>query len=118
MRKTLSRSSFVFMALSFSGCVTVPNTRACSVAGQLSAGMICGETLTDKTSELTLEETLEFLSPRPGSPGVPARAGAICQSAEDWNKQKSALEAACRALGRRCSYEIKQAIESFRAPVK
>lgn len=105
-------------SLLISGCVTVvPNTRACTAAGPLSAGMICAETLSDKTSELTFDEAIEFLEaqperPDPNEPGatLPARAGAICQSADDWNKQKTALEQACRRLGRKCSYEVRSAL--------
>ncbi len=118
-RKALFLSLFVFMAFE-SACVTVPNVGACSVAGTLSAGAICAETLTDKKWEMTLDEFLDFLEPQPErqdpadvSKILPARAGAICQSADDWNAMKTALEQACRELGSRCSYQVKQAIVSL-----
>lgn len=84
-----------------SACVSVPNTKACSVAGKLAAGMICAETISGKTSEMTLDETIVFLEP------TDKRAGAICKSADDSNKEKTALEKACRELGNRCTYETR-----------
>ena len=103
MRKMLWPVLFV---LTLSACVTIPNTRKCSVAGLLDAGMICAETITGKTSEMNLLETIEFLEPQPEG----ARAGAICQSAEDYRREKDALEQACRMLGNRCTPEIQHAI--------
>jgi hypothetical protein len=98
-------------------CVTIPAVKKCSVAGTLSGGMDCANTQTGETSSLTLEETIEFLEPQlerhdPDHPGktLPARAGAVCQSAEDESKIKTALEQACRELGRRCSPEIRSAL--------
>lgn len=87
-------------AVSGTACVTVPNTTVCTVPGQLSAGMNCAETLSDKTSELNFDQALDFLE-----------SGAICQSAADWGKQKTALELACRQLGNRCTYEVKAALK-------
>lgn len=103
MQKLLLASLFVLV---LSGCVTVPNTTACTVAGTMSAGAICAETLTDKTSDLTLAQLIEMLE-----------AGAIIQSADDWGKNKTALETACRELGSRCSYEVKKAIEGLNTPL-
>lgn len=120
MRNKLCLSSFGLVALLLSGCVTVPNTSACSVAGLLKAGSVCGETLTDKTYDLDFAQTIDMLEPKPERPDpdhagqtLPARAGAIFESAEDYGKNHTALEQACRALGKRCSYEIKQAIQRF-----
>ena len=118
MQRKLFLSLFVSMVLS--ACVTVPNTTVCTVSGVLSDGSICAETLTGKKSELDIDKFLEFLTPQderpdPDHPGqtLPKRAGAMCQSKEDWNKMKTALEQACRDLGLRCSYELKHAIANF-----
>lgn len=90
----------------------------------MSAGAICAETQTSRTFDLTLDQLIEMLEPQgerddPAHPGqkLPARAGAIIQSAEDYNKNKTALESACRELGSHCSYEIRQAIASMNTPV-
>jgi hypothetical protein len=93
-------------ALALSGCVSikVPNTEVCTVAGILSEGAICAETQTHKTRDMTLDQFLDFLLP------TDAHGGAICQSADDWNKMKTALEQACRELGTQCSLEIHAAI--------
>lgn len=116
MRKLSWLVTFASMALS--ACVSVPNTRTCTAAGSVAQGAICAETLTGRTSEMDLDEFLDFLEPQeerpdPARPGqrLPARAGALCQSSEDWNKMKTALEQACRELGRRCSYEVEQQLK-------
>jgi hypothetical protein len=114
MPKLLWLNSFI-LALLASGCVTIPNTTACTVAGRLLDGGICAETLTGKTSEKTFEQMIDFLEPQLETPEHPARGGAICQSSEDYNKQKTALERACRLLGSRCSYELRQLIKSLTA---
>ncbi len=105
MQKLLCLTLLVIAA---SSCVSVPNTRIYTVAGQLDAGMIGAETNTDWTGDLTLEETITFLEPFLGNDEHPARAGAICMSAYDWNRMKTALEQACRAMGKKCKYETGQ----------
>lgn len=57
---------------------------------------------------MAFDEYVAFLEPNN------ERGGALCQSSEDWNKQKTALEEACRELGPRCRYEIRQVLESMR----
>lgn len=112
----------LFALTVLSGCVSikVPNTTACSVAGVLAAGAICAETITGKTSDMTLDQFLDFLEPKaerpdPNDPSatIPGRAGAICQSAEDWGRIKTTLEQACRELGSKCSYELKAVIANM-----
>lgn len=116
---------FVLTALSFTGCVTgsvsIPNGTACSLAGKWEAGAFCAETITGIKSELTLDEYLDFLTPQDERPDpldptktLPARAGAVCQSTFDWGRQKTALEQACRILGKRCPYELHQTIKTMR----
>ena len=92
----------------------MPNTVACSAAGSLSAGAICAETVTHKTSDLTFDEYISFLEPQPASSGLPARAGAICESPADWNAMATALEQECKALGGQCGPSIKEFIKSVR----
>lgn len=101
---------FLFLtALLLNSCghVQVPNTEFCTVAGTISAGAICAESITHKTRDMTFDEFLEFIEPGP------ARGGAICQSADDYNKLKTTLEQACRLLGNRCSFEIKRTIKAM-----
>ena len=100
--------------------IVIPNTEACTAAGILSAGAICAETLTNKARDLTFDEYLDFLEPQvkrpdPAHPGefLPARGGAICQSVDDWNAQKTALELACRVLGKNCTYQMHQILDSM-----
>lgn len=109
MQRTLS----LFLFTLSSGCVTIPNTRPCTVAGLLSAGAICAETLTGKTSEITFDEVIDMITPRPASEGVPARAGAILLTTDDYNRMKTALDQACRELGTRCKREVKDTIEAM-----
>ena len=90
------------------GTVQIPNTEFCTVAGTISAGAICAETITHKTRDMTFDEFLEFIEPSQN------RGGALCQSAEDSAKLKTALEQACRLLGGRCSYEIRRTIATLR----
>ncbi len=111
MLRLVCLSLFAFAASSCVGTkIVVPNTEACTVAGTVGAGAICAETLSDKTRDMTMDEFFDFLEPRLETPELPARAGAICQSTDDWNSQKTALEQACRALKKNCSYELKQLI--------
>lgn len=74
-------------------------------------------TLSDETSSMNLDEWVAFLEPQPEHPDhkdatkvIPARGAAICMADEDWNKMKTALEQACKKLGRWCSYEAQSTI--------
>lgn len=101
MRLLLSLSVTALLALN--GCVTIPNTRECYVpGGKILAGMDCADSNTGAKSRLTYEETIAFI-----------KAGAVCRSSSDFNRQKTALEEACRILGMRCSYETRQIIEEM-----
>jgi hypothetical protein len=102
MRPLLASS--VTAALLLNNCaVVVPNTRPCHVPGVLSAGMDCAETNTGVKSRMTVEQAIAFIEPET-SPSP--RAGAVCQSAEDYEKNKTIIEQACRLLGKRCTYEV------------
>lgn len=101
-------------------CVTIKDARTCSVAGSLLGGGICAHTLTAETEDLTMDEFIDFLEakgerpdPKDPSKTIPAKAAAICMSAEDWKIMKTELEEACREMGSRCSLETKKAIAHF-----
>lgn len=99
-------------SLALSGCgVTIPNTKVCAVAGRLSAGADCAYTLSPKTEEMNLDEFITFLEP------TETRGAALCQSAEDWNKLKTALELACKKLGSACKKEAQETIKTVGANV-
>lgn len=105
---TLLATTFVVL-----GCTSIqlPNVQVCAVSGVLSAGMDCAKTLSDETAQMTLDETIQFLEP------TDTRGAAICQSAEDWNKLKTALEVACEKLGRACTREAKEQISQVSSRV-
>lgn len=122
MLKKILLSSFILMALSACDNVEVPDTTVCFVKGAMIAGAGCETTISNQSSDMTLEQFIDFLEPQPERPDpehpgalLPARAGALCQSTDDWNANKTALEQACRILGRRCTYEIKKTIETMQA---
>jgi hypothetical protein len=105
--------------------VKVRDTRVCAVAGVMRAGADCAWTLSDRTEEMTLDEFIDFLEPQPERPDpvdprktLPARGGAICQSAEDWNSLKTSLDQACRLLGESCTYEMKKVFSAAVARLK
>ncbi len=110
-------SLLVLVSLSLSGCVKKQNTKICSVAGVLTAGMDCSYTLSDHQEEMDLKTSLEFLTPQPERPDplrpgkrLPPRAGAICMSAEDWNKDATTLEQACKG---KCTQDVQQDIDEI-----
>lgn len=118
--KNLAKLSLILAATTLlASCaeVKIRETRFCSVAGVLIAGMDCGYDLSDKTDSMTFDEMVEFLEPQPERPDpkdpnkmLPARAGAMCQPADDWNHKKTVLEQACKMLGKRCSWQLKEMI--------
>lgn len=108
--RLLSLSVFMAFSACKTGQIVVPNTEACTVAGVLVAGAICAETITGKTRDMTTDEFFDFLEPKEAHDDVPGRAGAVCQSTDDWNNQKTALEISCRLLGKNCTYEMQQVI--------
>lgn len=59
--------------------------------------MVCAHTLSDSTRTMTLQESITFLEP------TTTIGGALCQSASDWNALKTALEVACKELGKSCT---------------
>ena len=103
----------LLFVLILQGCnsIKIENTEICSISGMMSAGMDCAETLTPKTRSMNLDETIKFLEPHADIDPAKKRAGAMCQSAEDWNKMKTSLEQACAILGNRCTYELQQIIK-------
>lgn len=89
--------------------VQVPNIRVCAVAGKMLAGANCAYTLSDKKEIMNFEQLVLFLEATPDS------GPAICSSAEDWGRLKTALEQACEKLGSGCTYEM---TETMRASEK
>lgn len=85
----------------------VRNVEACAVAGIMSAGMDCANTLSDATRSMNLDKSIEFLEPQVSPP----RAGAICMSAEDFNNQKTDIEVLCRKMGSACTLEAHELID-------
>jgi hypothetical protein len=100
LRTRLSvKISLVSFAL-LTSCATVPNARVCAVAGVLQAGADCAYTLSDDLEAMTMDEFLAWLEP------APERGPAMCVSAYDWGRIKTALEQACKAAGPKCTYEV------------
>lgn len=61
-----------------------------------------------------MNQFIDFLEAKPDSPpDHPAKAAAICMSANDFNDLKTSLEQLCRKLGNRCNYELKKAIQNM-----
>lgn len=112
----------IFLSLvattSLASCVPVPNTKYCAVAGKLAAGMSCGETLNDNITRMPLADTIAFLEPQQKTDTQPARGGAICMSADDFNKIKTAVEQLCKKVGSMCTYETKKKIAEVSAKIK
>lgn len=105
----------VLFTTALSSCGTLiklPNTKACSVAGLITAGADCAWTNDPKTEEMTFEQFMDFLTPNA------TRGGAICQSADDWTKMTTALEQACRKLGKYCTKELKNSLNLLRAQLR
>jgi site-specific DNA-cytosine methylase len=113
--KQLRKISLISFAIAVSSCacITVPITTHCSVAGKLAAGMDCSDS-TGKITELSLEETIEFLEPDE----LTGRAGAICQSTADYTAIKTALDQACRKLGKACSYALRTAAKDIGTAIR
>lgn len=117
------------VSMALSGCraghVVVPDTEACTVAGVIAAGAICAHTLAKDaegkplTRDMTMDEYFDFLEPKEeGENSEPARAGAVCESTNDYGAKKTALEQACRILGKNCTYEMQQAIEGMKQVIE
>jgi hypothetical protein len=89
------------------------------VSGTISAGGNCVRTLSPETRQLSFDEFLDFLEASEeiknpdGTVLRPAKGAALCQSSDDFNKIKTALEQACYALKKRCTFEMQQVIQSM-----
>lgn len=96
--KSLLLSLLILATFNSCTIVRVHNIEVCTVAGILSEGMICAETLTGKTREMSFNESLDFLQADPQT----KKGGAVCQSSSDWNSLKTSLEQACKLLSGKC----------------
>lgn len=111
-------SLFVTTLLVSCAGVEIKNTRAVTVAGRLLNGADWANMLDEETGSMTFEEFVEFLEPQPaernsrGEITRPERGGAICQSADHFNQNKTSLELACIHLGKLCTYEMQEAINA------
>lgn len=110
MLERLTRKPWLllFVLTSSCGTVQVPNTEVCVVAGKLLAGADCAFTLHGNSRSMTMEEFIVWLEPST------EKGPALCQSATDWNKQKTALEQACKILGNKCTFESELRMVSAR----
>lgn len=68
---------------------------------------------------MSFEQFVDWWEPQPERPDpdnpektLPARAGAVCRSDEDFTRYKIALEQACALLKDRCTPEMKASIEN------
>lgn len=142
MQKLLPISFVTALLLNFAcACVsvTVPNVNSCHVTGEFEAGCTCAESNTGIISYKTFDECLDMIlaqperpdpeaSPLPQShqcggvdtmqPCLPMHAAAVIEAAADWMARKTAMEKACRGLGKNCTYEMKQAIQGMRTQAK
>jgi hypothetical protein len=100
------------LSLLLSACsISQPAVRVCSVAGVMSAGADCANTLDDKTEELNLDQWITFLEPQLDPP----RGAALCMSSVDFKKVKDFIDSACAKLGTSCKKEAQETIEKVSA---
>lgn len=116
------RCYLVFGMAALTACqsVEIKNSRECTVAGVFQAGMDCAETNTSKITQMDLQEMIDWLEPQPERPDpkrpgkkLPARAGAVARSDEDFTQQKIQLEQACVLLKDRCTVSMKEHIDGM-----
>lgn len=120
MQKWLNSFALMLLGISLSGASCqkqeIPNTVSCTPAGRLFDGGMCVEAHTGRKKDLTLEQFIDFLEPKPAHTDlkgkkVPDRFGAMCMSADDYNKIKTALDKLCTRIA--CTYDVKQIIEEI-----
>ncbi len=120
LRKPVLNSSWLLPLLFASGCkILIPDTRVCVVSGTLLNGADCAWTLSNQKESLNFDQFLDFLeaSPEHTDPldptrTIPAKGGALCVSADDWSRQKTALEQLCRKF-KGCSFEVRKALTNM-----
>jgi hypothetical protein len=122
--KAVVSLAFILLISMLAGCtVSIPNITVCATAGVLSAGGDCAETLSGKTSSLTLDQWIEFLEPQaeqtlPDGKVIPSRGAALCMSSDGFAKLKTAMEQACKLLGAKCQKEVTQRINDINGKVE
>lgn len=100
--------------LILSACsISQPNVKICSVAGVMSAGADCANTLNDTTEEMNLDQWITFLEPQI----EPPRGAALCMSSVDFTKVKNFIDQACAKLGTSCKKEAQETIEILSARI-
>ena len=114
MHEKSTKSILLSLWLITTSCSTVqiPDTEFCAVAGVIYAGADCAHTIKDQPRSMSRDEFFDFLEPNE------TKGAALCQSATDAEKLKTALEQACKILGNKCTYEQKQALVSLGKAMK
>lgn len=110
MRKLIFLSSLVLLA---SSCdVTIPNIVVCSAKTDniVRDGAVCATTLSGEVWDI---DAAEYLAKLPVNV-ADERPGAIVMTADDFNAYKTALDQACRALGKKCKRAVKDSIENLK----
>lgn len=83
--------------ISSCGSINIHDTKACSVAGMVSAGANCVTAITGVKSELSFDELIDLLE-----------GGAIIVPVNDFVNMKGDLEAAC--VRTKCNKKVKKKI--------
>lgn len=105
--KLILLSSSLLLA---SGCeVIIPDVTFCSFKTDNPSrdGAVCATSLSHVVTEETEDQ---FLSKLPGSSD---HAPAVCMTANDFTAYRTALDQACRALGKKCKKAVKDSIENL-----
>lgn len=122
---SISKLYRLLLIISLSGfackTIVIQNTRPCSVAGLISNGGFCADTLNGGTASLTSQQMIDLIEARPepypdSETGImqPAHGAAVIDSDDDYNTIMTEIEQACTILGKNCSYQLKQAIQSWK----
>lgn len=83
--------------------IKLKNQKVCVVAGTLSAGVDCTNTLGGFNTNMSLDELIRFLEGNPES-GVPP---AVIMSFEDFREMKTDLDIACMLVKDNCSMAVR-----------
>jgi len=92
--------------ISSCGSINIHDTKACSVAGKVSAGANCVTALSGVKSQLSFDELIDLLE-----------SGAIIVPVNDFVNMKGDLEAACVRI--KCNKKVKKKInDAFNRIIK
>jgi hypothetical protein len=110
IRKSLQRQKrtlpLLLISLFLSSCaVTIPDIEVCASGYSLENGATCVHSQTDQIREMTAAELVAFLE------SSPTKAPALCMSAQDYSKLRTAIEQLCHRQGqskKRCRKEVQK----------